>query len=125
MAHPVALADIYWLAPEEGGRKQPPSGPVYAATARFAEDAPDQLFSVVLRSTEVPPGGEQNMRKVKISLLAPDQLPEVKARLQAGSALLITEGARTVAKGEVRSVSTDDTVNGSPPAHPLGRSSKL
>ena len=43
MLQPVALADIYWLPPGEGGRLQPPAGPVYAATAKFAEDAADQL----------------------------------------------------------------------------------
>jgi hypothetical protein len=112
MLQPVARAEIYWLTPGEGGRLQPPSGPVYAATARLVEDAADQDFSLVLRTTEGSPGDGARMRKVNLTLLWPDNLPEVKARLQPGSKLLISEGARTVARGEVLSVSMEDAPQG-------------
>jgi hypothetical protein len=97
MREPVALAQIHWLSPAEGGRFKPPSGTVYAATARFAADPAGELFSVVLRTTDGSSGIAEGTGQVTINLLAPDQLPEIRARLQPGSELLVTEGARVVA----------------------------
>jgi hypothetical protein len=45
---PIATAYISWLSLEEGGREKPPSGAIYAATAKFSEQS-DEFFSVVLR----------------------------------------------------------------------------
>lgn len=41
-------AKVNWLSPEQGGRKVPPCGSVYAATAQFDEQE-GELFSIVLR----------------------------------------------------------------------------
>jgi hypothetical protein len=43
----LATAKVYWLASEQGGRKAPPSGPIYTATGRFDEPH-SELFSVIL-----------------------------------------------------------------------------
>jgi hypothetical protein len=103
MIQPVATARIRWLPPSEGGRGSPPAGPIYAATAHFA-DEPYQ-FSVVLRSTNKGAGvvGEE---EVDLNLLAPDRLPDVVARIVPNTRLFIMEGARTVAECELLSVRT-------------------
>src|SRR5437868_3456946 len=100
MGDPVARAQIDWLTPSEGGRPEPPSGPIYAATARFAEDAEDQLFSVVLH---LPSGSSTQQRtgEVSLALLAPELLPVVRQRLVPKTQLLITEGRRVVAQCEI------------------------
>jgi hypothetical protein len=106
MIQPVATARIRWLSPAEGGRGSPPAGPVYAATAHFA-DEPDQ-FSVVLRSTSLGIGVLGAKGEVDLHLLAPDRLPNVVARIVPTARLFIMEGARTVAECELLSVRTAD-----------------
>jgi hypothetical protein len=100
MSEPVAEVRLRWLAPQEGGRTSPlqPSGAPYAATACFRGDPIADLFSVVLRFT----GG--STRTAELRLLAPENLPEIAARLSPGTELRITEGARTVAECQVVSV---------------------
>jgi hypothetical protein len=101
---PVAQLHLRWLPPAEGGRAAPPSGPVYAATARFAETSPVDMFSIVLRGTRAGSLGEGEVEDVELSLLAADLLPEVAAQLVAGKELWISEGARIVARATLVSV---------------------
>jgi hypothetical protein len=91
-------AKLRWLSPQEGGRRQLPEGPEYAATARFALDEPEHLFSVVIRFGEPSKGSVTECRPVDISLLAPERLPDVQRRLLPASILIVTEGARPVAE---------------------------
>jgi hypothetical protein len=49
---PIATAYISWLSLEEGGREKPPSGNIYAATAKFAEQG-NEFFSVALRRSSL------------------------------------------------------------------------
>lgn len=100
--HPQVLAKalVYWLAPEQGGRKAPPSGLVYAATGQFAGQG-DELFSVVLR---FPPKKTAHMLpfvEAELGFLASEL---VEKKLAPGTKLLITEGPRTVAECEIQSV---------------------
>ncbi len=95
MAPPVFRARLRWLTAAEGGRKLPFAGPVYAATAHFG--ALDELFSVVLRL----PAGAAEACDADLSLLAPENLPDILKRLVPGSRLFITEGPRTVAEARV------------------------
>lgn len=100
--NPQVLAKVlvHWLAPEQGGRKIPPSGPVYAATGQFAGQG-DDLFSVVLR---FPPKKTSQMPSVveaELGFLASEL---VEKRLAPGTKLLITEGPRKVAECEIQSV---------------------
>ena len=104
MSYPVAKFQIHWLTPEEGGRKSgPPPGPLYAATARFAEDAEERQFSVALNRLDKDTNTNQWL-EVELSLLFPDNLPDVVKRLVAESRLLIHEGRKVVAEGKVLSV---------------------
>jgi hypothetical protein len=100
MSEPVAEVRLHWLAPHEGGRKSPlqASGPPYAPTAYFRGDSVADLFSVVLRFTR------GNTETAEMRLLAPENLPEIVARLTPGAELRITEGARTVAECQVVAV---------------------
>lgn len=90
-------ATLRWLSPQEGGRREPPTGPEYAATARFVGEAADAIFSVVIRfknKTAAPSAGQA----VDMSLLAPENLPDVERRLIDEDSLIITEGPRPVAE---------------------------
>lgn len=123
MTYPIALAHVRWLSREEGGRRTPPPGPVYASTAHFADEPLDRLFSVVLRFSAMPSNWEHD---AELTVLAPENLPAVVARLVPGSLLTITEGSRKVAEAQVLSVRT---APGSPPPAfgntlELGRSSQ-
>jgi hypothetical protein len=104
MPQPIALIHLRWLTPREGGRQAPPSGPYFAATARFDMDSQDELFSIVLRLSCARLLDEGHNMEVELALLAPDRLPEIVARLAPGSQLLITEGARIVAEAQVLAV---------------------
>jgi hypothetical protein len=71
----LATAKVYWLASEQGGRKAPPSGPIYAATAQF-DEREGELFSVILR---FPVQKEQTgnsvvsmVDEVEVGFLAPE-----------------------------------------------------
>src|SRR6266852_2892260 len=102
MGPPIAHLKIRWLNPSEGGRQSPPQGPTYAATARFAADPEDQLFSIMLRF----PNSNSHSRRIQkadLALLVPENLPEVQKRLVPGIQLFVTEGRRVVAEGKVLS----------------------
>ncbi len=106
MSEPVADVRLRWLAPQEGGRKSPlqPSGAPHAATAYFHGDSVADQFSVVLRFT----GG--TTQTAELRLLAPENLPDIAARLAPGTELRITEGPRTVAECQVVSVRQEAVV---------------
>jgi len=100
----LATAKLHWLAPEQGGRKAPPSGSVYAATGRFDEPE-SEFFSIVLSfPAKKPPENGSAPRPVdeaEVSFLAPEL---VENKLAPGKKLLITEGPRIVAECEIQSV---------------------
>lgn len=100
----LATAKVYWLAPERGGRKNPPSGSVYAATAHFDEQE-GELFSIVLsfpaQKEQTENGVTSMVDEVSVGFLAPEL---VKSKLVPGKKFSITEGARIVASCEVQSV---------------------
>jgi hypothetical protein len=106
MLYPVAHVQLRWLSPAEGGRTTPPTGPAYATTAHFAEETAAQLFSVVLRLGGGPGPDRVGTGEAELTLLAPDNLPDVVRRLTPGAELRITEGPRPVAECRVRSVRT-------------------
>lgn len=93
-----ARVRILWLLHSQGGRIQPPSGPVYAGVARFwqATGEMQSLWSVVL---EFEPSDAQDYEVIAYArflmptgpedLLVPNQMFEV------------LEGKRVVAKGVV------------------------
>jgi len=111
MSHPIAHARIKWLAPDQGGRQRPPTGPVYATTAHFGDL--NELFSVLLRFEAATENG-QNLGEAELTLLAPENLPDIVGRLVAGCHLFITEGPRTVAEACVLSV-REQPGNAAPP----------
>lgn len=103
----LAKAKVHWLDPDQGGRSKPPSGPVYAATGRFA-DLGDELFSVILRFPSGKTslwhslsGSQQSLDEAELGFLAPEL---VEKKLVPGTKLLITEGPRVVAECEIQSV---------------------
>lgn len=108
---PAAMAKVRWLRMDEGGRMELPTGPIYAATAVFVRGdsgnnvsnwaySPNEHFSIVLKFPEGKASTHQ-ARDVEIDFLAREL---VKDRLMPGARLLIMEGARPVAEGEVDSV---------------------
>lgn len=109
---PMALASVRWFTEEEGGRRKPPPGPTYAATAVFvlggdAELARDwpaagEHFSVLLDFDEMSPEGE-SLTKVEFV-----SWPLVADRLMPGSAFLIMEGPKPVAEARVNETFNDD-----------------
>lgn len=105
MFQPVASARIRWLTLAEGGRHKQPSGPNYAATAHFQDGM--ELFSVVLKFEG---SSNQNgiQKDVELTLLAPDKLPDIVARLVPSSRLVITEGSRPVAECDILAVQMKD-----------------
>ena len=117
MLQPIAFTQLRWLASGEGGRQQPPAGPVYAATARFTDDR--ELFSVVLRLSGKGSDGERNTQGVELRLLAPDRLPDIVSRIIPGSRLFITEGPRVVAECTVLYVRAEEVAD-TPGGHPAG-----
>lgn len=117
----LATAKIHWLDSDHGGRKSLPSGSIYAATARFA-DQEGGFFSVVLRfpqkkaSHRQSPSGTlgfllsnqveakpapRSLDEAEIGFLAPEI---VEKKLVPGVKLLITEGPHIVAECEIQSV---------------------
>ena len=101
---PVALVRIHWLTSAQGGRERLPPGPSYASTAHFAEESPESAFSVVLRFDPARVDQTFSHWEVELTLLAPEKLPGVAARLKPGVRLTVTEGPRPVAHGEVYGV---------------------
>ncbi len=116
-----ATARIHWLDSAHGGRLVLPSGPIYAATGRFAEQE-DELFSVIVRfplvqevSRQLSPDlsgflqskqGEDepqrlNLDEAEIGFFAPEL---VENKLYPGVKLLLTEGPQIVAECEIQNV---------------------
>ena len=87
---------IQWLPPEMGGRIQPPTGPLYTPTVRFAEDPLDKQFSVVFRLSPGQAANGATMQEAELGLLFPDRLTEIGPALQPGRLLLVHEGRRVV-----------------------------
>lgn len=104
MLQPVALAQIHWLSQRQGGRAEPPPGPLYPTTAQFVDG--QETFSVVLRFPGFSSAGDSKTSTVELTLLAPDLLPDVVDQLVPGARLRIKEGRRTVAECQVLSVRT-------------------
>lgn len=105
MFQPIASACIRWLTPDEGGRQKQPSGPIYAATAHFQDSS--ELFSVMLKFAGSP--SQNGLQKdVELTLLAPDKLPDIVARLVPSTRLVITEGPRPVAECDIVAVQMID-----------------
>ncbi len=105
----LAKALVHWLGSDQSGRSKPPSGPIYAATGRFA-DREDEFFSVVLRfppkktlQMHSLPESQQSLDEAELGFLAPELLQK---KLAPGMKLLITEGPRIVAECEIQSVTT-------------------
>jgi hypothetical protein len=95
-----AIARIRWYTPDEGGRSALPSGPVYAANARF--EGISGLWSVVLL---LPPGShcdKDDFQNIELGFLFREKLDE---HLQGGRKIFISEGpVRVVAEGQIISV---------------------
>lgn len=104
----LATAKVNWLVSVQGGRSSPPSGPVYAATGRFADHG-DELFSVVLRFPLKNPQmhslseAQQSLDEAELGFLAAEL---IEKKLVPGTKLLITEGPRVVAECEIQSVTS-------------------
>jgi hypothetical protein len=109
--HPIASVKVRWLSKDEGGRTAPPPGPVFATTAHFAGQSLDTLFSIVLRTPRPSPLGFHDAGLLDLTLLAPENVPEVVNNLQPGRNLVITEGARRVADCRIVSVRQEPLEN--------------
>jgi hypothetical protein len=99
---PAAIATLRWLSPQEGGRRSVPPGPLFAATARFQDEAKGPLgdVSIVLRYRGATPTFGPQF-DADIGFLAPEL---VLNRLSPGDRFTITEGPRPVAEGIVKKV---------------------
>ena len=105
-ADPRAVVRLRWLTREEGGRVSPPTGPQYAATARFA--APSLAgydFGVML---DLAPDGQ----RAALRLLSAEDVPLVAEGIEPGARLRILEGARVVAEAEVQYVADPEQPRG-------------
>jgi len=98
-----AIVRLRWRTSAEGGRHAPPTGPRYAANARFARPGLVGIdFGVML---DLAPDGAT----AALSLLLPDDLPTAAERIRAGERLLVLEGPRIVAEAEVEYVADGPT----------------
>jgi len=88
-------ARIKWLSPEDGGRRQAPSGPTYSTVAKF-EDLqdkwPEEAWSIVAEFLDA--GDEPLSVFANVRLLAPDGPSSL---LRPGSRLELFEGRQKVA----------------------------
>jgi hypothetical protein len=90
-SHP---ARVRWLAPDEGGRAQPPTGGQYVTVARFKDPAGDwstDAWSVVLAFAGSP-------EEAQVSFLAPEAPSHL---LQTGAVFDLYEGHQRVAEVSV------------------------
>jgi hypothetical protein len=84
---------VRWYTPEEGGRSSgPPPGPRYTPTARFADQPPQDMFSVVVELTE----GTVTRGTIRPGF--PENVPDFATRLARGDTLVLHEGRRVVAE---------------------------
>ena len=106
MDDPEAIVSLEWLHQRDGGRDSPPSGDSYATTAIFDGEPVEAQFSIVLTSTSFASG------QATLRLLVPENLPEARERLSAGTRLWIMEGRRHVADCLILSVRDREARNG-------------
>ena len=97
--HPHSVeADISWLSPTEGGRKNLPTVTVYRTVPRFEED-PNGVrgtWDMNVEFLTAPSEAVQSARVSFVSEAAPHEL------LHSGSRFELTEGRKVVARGRVR-----------------------
>lgn len=97
-----AVANVTWKNSSVIGKKlPPPESTRFAATARFIEDAPSDLFSIVVYYPLVNEE-QRSIIQVDLHFLAPEI---VFPRLKAGSRLYITDGLKVVADATIIRVS--------------------
>ena len=87
---------VQWLSPHVGGRGQAPAGPIYAATARIADDDIEKQFSFALRVCTGLTPDDQSVQEADLRLANPDCTTELAPRLQPGRQLILQEGNRIV-----------------------------
>lgn len=103
-------AEIRWLTPLEGGRKNLPAARTYRSVPRFDEDPNGVrgVWDINVEFVDMPTSTRPSMARIYfLSEKAPADL------LHSGSRFHLTEGRKVVARGQV----CDDVV-------PKGRSSK-
>lgn len=91
-------AELHWLKPEEGGRRQLPSGPKYVTVARFAGQEKTwtkETWSLVVEFIEAPDKAFDH--RVHVSFLANGPAEY----LQTGKTFELMEGAKPVAHGRI------------------------
>ena len=88
-------AIIHFLTREEGGREQPPSGPVYSTVADFLGHRGDDAWSVVIRFKAAPGLSDIEGEIQMLSPEAPNSL------LHEGTRFRLLEGSRVVAIGQI------------------------
>jgi hypothetical protein len=103
-----AKAYVSWVPAEKGGRRQPPSGPLYSTLVRFDDDPrwPHEAWSLVVRCLE--PYDDGRFWFAEVAFLfhdAPIQLRHENARFQ------LYEGRRMTATGIVLAA-TDEPPTG-------------
>ena len=96
--NPSQVVHLEWVPAEKGGRANLPDGPTYATIVHFENEPLTGSFSVLI---EFPEHSARRDMTAALSLLAPDNLPEVARRLVPGARLAVTEGQRLVATAEV------------------------
>lgn len=106
---PMAVAEVVWLTPEEGGRKSgPPTASVYGATCVFplgdntdvvpGWPAACDALSILLQQIGLGSDGKAIFR---VDFLARDL---ARPFLHPGAPLLVIEGPTVVARGTIREV---------------------
>jgi hypothetical protein len=102
MTKKVVRAKIRWLSEAEGGRKAPPTGPKYAAPARFGDISdrwPNEAWSLVVEFVEPPDVSLET--KASVWLLVGDEPNAPNHLLHLGSRFDLFEGYKLVARGEI------------------------
>src|SRR5579863_5421159 len=94
----VQHAMISWISSEDGGRKQPPSGPRYVTVARFEEDekGAEEAWSLVVDFEKQFKDPRLLLANIRFLV---DEAPH--HLLHRGSRFELLEGRKRVAKGIV------------------------
>ncbi len=93
------FAEIKWLSPIEGGRKQPPRGPTYTTVARFEEQGDQwtkEAWSLVAEFLDEP--DRFNCQRATVRFLVEEAPWEW---LTQSSRFDLMEGDRVVARGVI------------------------
>lgn len=85
---------LKWLSAAEGGRNRPHTGPSYRTIAARNGDGPHGAFSVFCEFQS----NDGITATGWLSLLVPQNFPDVLAALNDGEELTLFEGARPTAK---------------------------